>query len=75
MFARPSLALQVGGIRRIIVPVELGYPDNDFNKLGPKPSTFSGERRWAPAAAWMRVRPRRVCVLALGGPRCRRLPG
>lgn len=33
---------QVGGIRRIIVPVELGYPDNDFNKAGPKPSTFSG---------------------------------
>jgi len=32
----------VGGIRRIIVPVELGYPDNDFNKLGPKPTTFSG---------------------------------
>lgn len=35
---------QVGGIRRIIVPVELGYPDNDFNKAGPKPSTFSGGR-------------------------------
>ena len=33
---------QVGGIRRIIVPVELGYPDNDYNKAGPKPSTFSG---------------------------------
>jgi hypothetical protein len=21
-----------------------GYPDNDFRKLGPKPSTFAGER-------------------------------
>ena len=36
-------AVQVGGIRRIIVPVELGYPDNDYNKAGPKPTTFSGE--------------------------------
>ncbi|XP_028557257.1 peptidyl-prolyl cis-trans isomerase FKBP19, chloroplastic isoform X2 [Dendrobium catenatum] len=29
---------------RIIVPPELGYPDNDFNKLGPRPTTFSGQR-------------------------------
>ena len=36
-------AVQPGGIRRIIVPVELGYPDNDYNKAGPKPTTFSGE--------------------------------
>lgn len=36
--------MQVGGIRRIIVPVELGYPDNDYNKAGPKPTTFSGKR-------------------------------
>ncbi|KAJ6797746.1 peptidyl-prolyl cis-trans isomerase FKBP19, chloroplastic isoform X1 [Iris pallida] len=33
-----------GGIRRIIVPPELGYPENDFNKLGPRPATFSGQR-------------------------------
>lgn len=33
-----------GGIRRIIVPPELGYPDNDFNKSGPRPTTFSGQR-------------------------------
>jgi len=26
---------------RIIVPPDLGYPDNDYNKLGPKPTTFS----------------------------------
>ena len=32
---------QVGGIRRIIVPVELGYPNNDMNALGPRPLTFS----------------------------------
>ena len=32
---------QVGGVRRIIVPVELGYPNNDMNSLGPKPLTFS----------------------------------
>ena len=34
--------LQVGGIRRIIVPVELGYPGSDYNTAGPKPATFSG---------------------------------
>lgn len=34
--------MKPGGVRRIIVPVELGYPDNDYNKLGPKPTTFSG---------------------------------
>ncbi|KAK7304303.1 hypothetical protein VNO77_45171 [Canavalia gladiata] len=33
-----------GGIRRIIVPPELGYPENDFNKSGPRPTTFSGQR-------------------------------
>ncbi|KAL2559979.1 Peptidyl-prolyl cis-trans isomerase FKBP19 [Forsythia ovata] len=33
-----------GGIRRIIVPPELGYPENDFNKKGPRPTTFSGQR-------------------------------
>ena len=26
---------------RIIVPPDLGYPDNDYNKLGPRPTTFS----------------------------------
>lgn len=36
--------MKEGGIRRIIVPVELGYPDNDFNKQGPAPTTFSGKR-------------------------------
>lgn len=34
-------SMKPGGIRRLIVPVELGYPDNNFNKKGPKPSTFS----------------------------------
>ncbi|OEL22460.1 Peptidyl-prolyl cis-trans isomerase FKBP19, chloroplastic [Dichanthelium oligosanthes] len=33
-----------GGVRRIIVPPDLGYPENDYNKLGPKPTTFSGQR-------------------------------
>ncbi|KAJ7010183.1 hypothetical protein NC653_000814 [Populus alba x Populus x berolinensis] len=29
---------------RIIVPPELGYPENDYNKSGPRPTTFSGQR-------------------------------
>ncbi|KAL5123029.1 Peptidyl-prolyl cis-trans isomerase FKBP19, chloroplastic [Glycine soja] len=33
--------LALGGIRRIIVPPELGYPENDFNKSDPRPTTFS----------------------------------
>jgi len=33
--------MKVGGIRRIVVPVELGYPGGNFKKLGPKPSTFA----------------------------------
>jgi len=32
------------GIRRIIVPEEIGYPRDGFQRIGPKPSTFSGER-------------------------------
>ncbi|KAE8711798.1 Peptidyl-prolyl cis-trans isomerase FKBP19 [Hibiscus syriacus] len=32
------------GVRRIIVPPELGYPDNDYNKSAPKPTTFSDQR-------------------------------
>ncbi len=32
---------QVGGVRRIIVPVEISYPDGDWRKLGPRPSTFA----------------------------------
>ncbi|TXG48764.1 hypothetical protein EZV62_024639 [Acer yangbiense] len=36
--------MTLGGIRRIIVPRELGFPENDYNKSGPKPTTFSGQR-------------------------------
>ncbi|PNW75631.1 hypothetical protein CHLRE_12g534700v5 [Chlamydomonas reinhardtii] len=36
--------MKPGGIRRIIVPVELGYPEDNWRKLGPKPSTFAGDR-------------------------------
>ena len=43
------LACQVGGIRRIIVPEELGYPSNDFSRIGPQPSTFSV---WWSKIAW-----------------------
>lgn len=40
-FEEAVTSMKQGGIRRIVVPVELGYPDNDFNKRGPKPSSFS----------------------------------
>ena len=41
--------MKVGGIRQVIVPYgELGYPstkdDASHDLVGPKPSTFSGER-------------------------------
>jgi len=42
-------SMKVGGIRQVIVPYgELGYPstkeDASHDKVGPKPTTFSGER-------------------------------
>jgi hypothetical protein len=40
-FEEAVRGMKVGGIRRIIVPPELGYPDNDYNKQGPKPTNFS----------------------------------
>jgi hypothetical protein len=36
--------MSAGGIRRVIVPAELGYPADGFTTVGPKPTTFSGER-------------------------------
>ena len=38
------LGLRVGGVRRVIVPEELGYPTSGFDAVGPKPSSFSGRR-------------------------------
>lgn len=40
------LGMQIGGVRQIVVPPELSYPDSDpsHDKVGPKPSTFSGQR-------------------------------
>nr|XP_024376659.1 uncharacterized protein LOC112282811 [Physcomitrium patens] len=43
-FEEAVATMKVGGIRRIIVPPELGYPNNDFNQKGPRPNTFSGQR-------------------------------
>ncbi|KAL4570062.1 hypothetical protein LXL04_025712 [Taraxacum kok-saghyz] len=43
-FEEAVAGMSLGGIRRIIVPPDLGYPDNDYNKSGPKPTTFSGQR-------------------------------
>ena len=36
-FEEAVRGMRAGGIRRVVVPVELGYPENDFNKAGPKP--------------------------------------
>ncbi|KAK3421326.1 hypothetical protein EUGRSUZ_G01979 [Eucalyptus grandis] len=43
-FEEAVAGMALGGVRRIIVPPELGYPENDYNKSGPKPTTFSGQR-------------------------------
>ncbi|KAF3661015.1 Peptidyl-prolyl cis-trans isomerase FKBP19, chloroplastic [Capsicum annuum] len=43
-FEEAITGMALGGIRRIIVPPELGYPDYDYNKKGPRPTTFSGQR-------------------------------
>ncbi|KAG0455129.1 hypothetical protein HPP92_024421 [Vanilla planifolia] len=43
-FEEAVIGMASGGIRRIVVPPNLGYPDNDFNRLGPRPTTFSGQR-------------------------------
>lgn len=40
-FEEAVVGMQPGGIRRVIVPQELGYPEQDWRKLGPKPSTFA----------------------------------
>ena len=37
-------SMRPGSVRRIIVPEEIGYPKDGFKRVGPKPSTFSGER-------------------------------
>ncbi|KAG0615407.1 hypothetical protein M758_5G038600 [Ceratodon purpureus] len=43
-FEEAVATMKVGGVRRIIVPPELGYPNNDYNQKGPRPATFSGQR-------------------------------
>ena len=39
-------ALRDGGVRQIVVPPELGYPEDDakHEKVGPKPPNFDGQR-------------------------------
>lgn len=38
------LGMKQGGIRRIIVPPEIGYPETGFASTKPVPTTFSGRR-------------------------------
>ena len=35
-----------GGVRQLVVPPSVGYPESDpgHTKVGPRPSTFSGQR-------------------------------
>ena len=40
-FEEAVAGMKTGGVRRIVVPPEIGYPDNDFKKQGPVPTTFS----------------------------------
>lgn len=35
------IGMKPGGVRRIIIPDYLGYPDNDFKTYAPKPTTFA----------------------------------
>ena len=43
-FEEAILGMKIGGVRRLIVPTEVGYPENDWKKKGPQPSTFAGKR-------------------------------
>ncbi len=38
--------MQAGGVRQVVVPYKVSYPADDLKheKIGPKPSTFSGMR-------------------------------
>jgi FKBP-type peptidyl-prolyl cis-trans isomerase len=40
------LGMAEGGVRQLVVPPSVGYPRSDpaHDKVGPKPSTFSGQR-------------------------------
>jgi FKBP-type peptidyl-prolyl cis-trans isomerase len=43
-FEEAVAGMKVGGIRRVIVPSDIGYPENNWKKKDPKPSTFAGKR-------------------------------
>ncbi|KAL6747992.1 hypothetical protein V8C86DRAFT_1212147 [Haematococcus lacustris] len=43
-FEEAVQSMKPGGVRRIVVPVELSYPAKDWRSLGPRPSTFAGDR-------------------------------
>ena len=63
-FEEAVLSMKEGGIRRIVVPVELGYPNNDMNALGPSPTTFSV---WPPLLQCPRATKAVTCKLSVPG--------
>jgi len=50
-FDEAVASMKLGGIRRIIVPTDIGYPDNDWKKKDPKPSTFAVSYHLSPSCA------------------------
>lgn len=63
-FEEAIVGMKVGGVRRLIVPVELGYPGQppDFTKLGPTPGNFSVQTHRSIRQAFWPVAVPAVCL-------------
>ncbi len=58
-FDEAMVGMKVGGVRRLIVPQELGYPGQppDFTKQGPTPGSFSVSQQQFQASLLVQVMP------------------